>query len=151
FSQAVEYYRTALTGLEPADALGRVRLLYKTADCLRRRGDLDGALLHLRAAHEALRPIGDPLCTGRLAGRFAFILTEKGEYRGAARYAHLASELLRRSSEHADLARAEVYLGLARLPLGNYLGAQEAFTSALTTFRRIDSPEGMAICLNNLG
>ena len=150
-SQAVEYYRSAMAELEPAEALGRVRLLYKIADCLRRRGDLDGAMLHLRAAHEALRPLADPLWTGRLAGRFAFLQSEKGEYRRAARYAHLAYELLRRTSEHADLARAEVYLGIARLRLGQYMGAQEAFTSALATFRRIDSPEGMAICLNNLG
>jgi len=150
-SQAVEYYRSALAELAPAEALGRVRLLYKIAECLRRRGDLDGAMLHLRAAHEALRPLRDPLWTGRLAGRFAFLLSERGQYRRAARYAHLAYELLRRTSEHADLARAEVYLGIARLRLGNYLAAQEAFTSALATFRRIDSPEGMGICFNNLG
>ncbi|HEV8481346.1 MAG TPA: sigma 54-interacting transcriptional regulator [Candidatus Eisenbacteria bacterium] len=150
-SQALDYYRSALAELNAADALGRVRLLYKVADCLRRRGDLDGALLHLRAAHEALRPLADPLWTGRLAGRFAYLLSEKGEYRRAARYAHLAYELLRRTSEHADLARAEVYLGIARLRLGQYLAAQEAFTSALATFRRIDAPEGLAMCFNNLG
>jgi transcriptional regulator with GAF, ATPase, and Fis domain len=149
--QALDYYRAALSELGPGDAVGRVRLLYKLADCLRRRGDLDGALLHLRAAHEALRPLRDPTWMGRLAGRFAFLLSARGDYRRAARYARVAYELLRRTSEHADLAHAEVYLGIARLRLGSYLAAQESFTSALATFRRIDSPEGMAICLNNLG
>ena len=38
-SQAVDYYRSALAELNSTDALGRVRLLYKVADCLRRRGD----------------------------------------------------------------------------------------------------------------
>jgi transcriptional regulator with GAF, ATPase, and Fis domain len=149
--QALEYYRAALSELETSDALGRVRLLYKLADCLRRRSDLDGALLHLRAAHEALRPLGDPLWMGRIAGRFAFLLSARGDYRRAARYARVAYEFLRRTSEHADLAQAEVYLGIARLRLGEYLAAQESFTSALATFRRIDSGEGMASCFNNLG
>jgi tetratricopeptide (TPR) repeat protein len=151
FAQALEYYRAALDELESGDAEDKVRLLYKMSECARRRGDLDTALFHLRAAHEASRPLNDPLWTGRLAGRYAAALTDRGSYRRAARYAHLAYQLLRHTTEHAELGRADQYLGLARLRMGDYAGARDAFTSALATFRRIDALESMAMCLNNLG
>ncbi len=151
FGQALEYYRTALEALDTGDAEGRVRLLYKMAHCSRRRGDLDGSLLHLKAAHRALRPLGDPLWQGRIAGRLSALYVDRGEYRRAARLAHIAYQLLRHSSEHVELGRADQFLGLARLRLGDYTGARDAFTSALATFRRIDFTEGMAMALNNLG
>jgi transcriptional regulator with GAF, ATPase, and Fis domain len=151
FAQALEYYRAAVDELDSGDAEGRVRLLYKLAECARRRGDLDTAFFHLRAAHAVARTLNDPLWTGRLAGRFAAALTDRGSYRRAARYAHLAYQLLRHTTEHAELGRADQYLGLARLRMGDYAGARDAFTSALATFRRIDSVESMAMCLNNLG
>jgi transcriptional regulator with GAF, ATPase, and Fis domain/Tfp pilus assembly protein PilF len=151
FGQALDYYRAALSEVGSSDGLARGRLLYKAAECLRRRGDLDGSRLHLRAAHAAIRTSRDPVWLGRIAGRLAATHTDRGEYRRAARYALLAYELLRRSSEHALLGHTEIYLGIARLRLGDYAAAQEAFTSALATFRRVEDPAGEASALNNLG
>jgi transcriptional regulator with GAF, ATPase, and Fis domain len=151
FGQALEYYRTALEALDSGDAEGRVRLLYKMAHCARRRGDLESALLHLKAAHRALRPLGDTIWQGRIAGRLSALYVDRGEYRRASRLAHIAYQHLRHSSEHVELGRADQFLGLARLRMGDYVGAREAFTSALATFRRIEFTEGMAMALNNLG
>ncbi|MBU1699303.1 MAG: sigma 54-interacting transcriptional regulator [Candidatus Eisenbacteria bacterium] len=152
FSNAQTYYERALALLdstEEFDYLTQTEL--KIAECLRRRGQLDNALVAIRRAQESLGASPDPVLEGKIWAREAQICVVRGDYQGSLRLGLQAYERLRSSNEHEELAVLEHTLGRAYNRLGEVEKAQEAFKSALYSFRRIGHREGVARCLNNLG
>jgi tetratricopeptide (TPR) repeat protein len=123
----------------------------KLAQCHRARGNYQLALEHLDRAKSDLRSKRDSIQLGKLYGLRGNILLEMGRYVRAQRYCELAHKLLRGTGENATLGELELALGTIWARLGDGNRAREFFTSALSTYRRIDDESGIARALNNLG
>ena len=150
---ALEYLDQAEAQLieigSPTEALCDIAL--RSADCLRRRGDLEAAQAKVTEALDLLGPDGDPLYRGKLRSREAAIEYGLGEYQTALQAGREAYDLLRRSAEHVEMGFLELTLGNIYFRRGKTAKSRECFESALFTFRRIDHREGIARALNNLG
>lgn len=123
----------------------------KLARCHQARGNCQLALDHLDRAKADLRSKRDSIQLGKLYALRGNILLEMGRYARAQRYCDLAHKLLRGTGENATLGELELALGTIWARLGDGNRAREFFTSALSTYRRIDDEAGIASALNNLG
>jgi len=150
----------ALECLDRAEALGKetpagpqvvAELKYRISDCLRRRGDLSGALERITESKTILADGGDPLLRGRILSREGAIHAGLGDYDTALVCCQEAYELLRQSDEHVEFGMLQLTLGTIHVRAGRVRESQECFESALFTFRRINHREGIARALNNLG
>jgi DNA-binding NtrC family response regulator/tetratricopeptide (TPR) repeat protein len=150
---ALEYLEEAeaqLAGLDaPQTAVAGITL--RMVDCLRRRGDLEGAQSKVEEALDLLGRDGDPLLLGKFLSRSSAIQAGLGEYETALRSGKKAYELLRASDEHAETGLLDLTLGTIYWRRGQVYKSRECFESALFAFRRIDHREGIARALNNLG
>ncbi|MFH1143347.1 MAG: sigma 54-interacting transcriptional regulator, partial [Candidatus Eisenbacteria bacterium] len=123
----------------------------RIAECLRRRGQFEEAHLKIGAALELAGSAADPVLRGRVLWRLGDILCGLGRYEQALAACEEAHELLRSSSEHAEIGFLEIARGTICSRRGDVVRSRECFESALFCFRRIDHREGIALALNNLG
>ena len=150
---ALESLEQALVLLEAAKAPAPLsaEVTLRAAESLRHRGQLDEAHERVTAALELLRDEDDPVLRGRVLSRLGDVLGGLGRYEDALIACEEAYELLRSSSEHAEIGFLEIARGTVFARRGEMSRGRECFESALFCFRRIDHREGIALALNNLG
>ncbi len=158
FSSALDYYQRIL------DAPARVMLelphvleIYrKSTDSALNLGDLalTEHLLNDAEIYIGARGDGDAeldrLLMAPLLGRQAALLTQRGAYRDALLVCKRAFAVLAVTDDHVEVANLQVTMGVCHHRLGRLDKAEEFYTDALATFRRIDDELGMAILYNNL-
>jgi two-component system, NtrC family, response regulator HupR/HoxA len=126
-------------------------LKYRVSDCLRKRGDLSGALDRIVESRTILADRGEPLLRGKILSREGAVHAGLSDYERALECCQEAYELLRQSDEHVEVGMLQLTLGTIHVRAGRVRESQECFESALFTFRRINHREGIARALNNLG
>ncbi|MDZ4805328.1 MAG: sigma 54-interacting transcriptional regulator [Candidatus Eisenbacteria bacterium] len=152
YSSALESYAQALGRLDGrGDHEARGVLLLKVARCHQARGDMQQAIECLDEAKVDLRSSRDGVQLGKLYALRATLLYELGRYTRSLRYADLAYKLLRGTGDNSAIAQLELTLGSLWIRLGDPVQSGQFYTSALSTFRRIDDKVGTAKALNNLG
>jgi DNA-binding NtrC family response regulator/tetratricopeptide (TPR) repeat protein len=158
--QAADNVVAALECLDRAEALANevptkpqlaAELKYRVSDCLRKRGDLSGALDRILESRDILTDRCDPVLRGKILSREGATHAGLGDYDRAFECCHEAYELLRQSDEHVEVGMLQLTLGTIHVRAGRMRESQECFESALFTFRRINHREGIARALNNLG
>ena len=157
FSSALEYYRRLLD--EPSllhQPLTRAcGVLRKCIDAALGLGDLSMAESLLERATQFL---GEPelsvderaLLLAPLMGRRAIVLSRRNSHTEALKLAKHAFTILAVTDSHGEVASLQVTMGVCHHRLGRLDKAQEFYTDALGTYRRIGDEVGRAKLLNNL-
>ena len=148
--EALEQALVLLDGVQAPPA-ARAEILLKIVECLRRRGQMDEALKRATAILESPAVAAEPVLRGRVLSRLGDILGALGRYDEALSTCEEAYQLLRSTSEHAEIGQLEIARGTVFSRRGEVARSRECFESALFCFRRIDHREGIALALNNLG
>jgi tetratricopeptide (TPR) repeat protein len=150
YANALEAYRSALSGLK-ADALEeRVRLILRISDVERHRGRLQEAMSEALRARDLTRGIAGPRLRARTAAHIGYVLNDLGSPRRARRYALYAYTKLRDSDDHSTVARVSLTIGVALVRTGRPQESIDWLQNAAATFRRIDDADGLVNALNNL-
>ncbi len=158
FSTSLDYYQRILTSaaldhLEVAHALDVYR---KSVDAALNLGDLALAerLLHGADSHVSavvgLDPVDERLLLAPLLGRHAALYTQRGAYKEALQICKRAFAVLAVTDDHVEVANLQVTMGVCHHRLSRLDKAEEFYTDALATFRRISDELGMATLYNNL-
>lgn len=158
FSSALEYYQRLLAAarcefLDPSRALVVLR---KSADAALNLGDHALAESLLARASDFAGPdsdLGDRdrgMLLAPIMGRRASLLVGRSDYAKALRLAKHAFAVLAITDEHKEVANLQVTMGVCHQRLGRPGKAEEFYTDALATFRRIGDEIGTAILYNNL-
>ncbi len=158
FSSSLEYYQRLLEAarcgfLDPARALVVLR---KSVDAALNLGDLALAEGLLARASDIIGPDGGlqpevrSLLLAPIMGRRASLLVSRSSYSKALRLAKHAFAVLAITDEHREVANLQVTMGVCHQRLGRLGKAEEFYTDALATFRRIGDEIGTAILYNNL-
>jgi len=158
FSSALDYYQRFLEATEEiaSDPGHGLRIISKSVDAALNIGDLALAeeLLHRGFKLFELVSTDDPQDRQRLLapilGRQASLFTQRSAYRDALRVAKHAFAVLAVTDDHREVANLQVTMGVCHHRLGRLGKAEEFYTDALATFRRIDDDLGMAILHSNL-
>ncbi len=158
YSSALEYYQRILDGhaLDGLDLEHAVALQRKTVDAALNLGDLTLAqeLLN-RAQSQVQDAVGLPdsarrLLAAPLLGREASLRVQRGAYADALLLCKRAFAVLAVTDNHTEVANLQVTMGVCHHRLGRLDKAEEFYTDALATFRRVGDDLGMAILYNNL-
>lgn len=158
FSTALDYYQRILqdpasVSLDPERLLAVYR---KSVDAALNLGDLDRAELLLDDAMDWLENRlglqGDDLrrLAAPILGSQAGLYSMRGAYRDALQVCKQAFTVLAVTDNHLEVANLQVTMGICHHRLGRLDKAEEFYTDALATFRRIDDELGMAILYKNL-
>lgn len=158
YSSALEYYRRILDGgaLDGLDLGHALALQRKTIDAALNLGDLSLARELLKRAQEQVQAaVGLPeaerrLLAAPLLGREASLLVQRGSYADALLVCKRAFAVLAVTDNHTEVANLQVTMGVCHHRLGRLDKAEEFYSDALATFRRIGDDLGMAILYNNL-
>ena len=158
YSSALDYYQRVLAA--PAVVLLELphvlELYRKSTDSALNLGDLPltEQLLHDADIHLSTHEIGDVeqerLLMAPLLGRQAALFTQRGAYRDALTACKRAFAVLAVTDDHVEVANLQVTMGVCHHRLGRLDKAEEFYTDALATFRRISDDLGMATLYNNL-
>jgi DNA-binding NtrC family response regulator/tetratricopeptide (TPR) repeat protein len=132
-------------------AVLRAEILLRIVDSLRKRGDLEGALVRVEEVRGLLDPNRDPILTGRAFSRQSYVLNGLGRYDEALEAGERAYALLKPSNEHVEIGFLEIARGTIYVRRGDVARSRECFENALFAFRRVEHQEGIALALNNLG
>ena len=158
YSSALEYYQRILDGpaLDGLDLDHALTLQRKTVDAALNLGDLVLAHDLLQNAQSQVQAaVGLPdsarrLLAAPLLGREASLLVQRGAYADALLLCKRAFAVLAVTDNHTEVANLQVTMGVCHHRLGRLDKAEEFYTDALATFRRIGDELGMAILYNNL-
>jgi len=149
YSPALEYYRSALHIAPAADPGARATLHRKIADCLTHQGQLAEAERELDRATAVAQDLS-PELQATFEVRRAQVRLRRGEYRDAVEVARHAFATLAMTSLHAEVASIQIVLGSAHLRLGRKRKAEEFYSDALATYRRVGNDRAQAHVLHNL-
>lgn len=158
YSSALEYYQRILGGHVP-DGLDLEHVLTlerKTIDAALNLGDLSLAQELLAGAQSRVsEAVGLPeaarrLLAAPLQGREAGLQVQRGAYAEALLNCKRAFAVLAVTDNHTEVANLQVTMGVCHHRLGRLDKAEEFYTDALATYRRIGDDLGMAILYNNL-
>ncbi|UCG52543.1 MAG: sigma 54-interacting transcriptional regulator [Candidatus Latescibacterota bacterium] len=151
YSAAIEYFTKALQSNDLNDFPDRFRLFLRIGDCHRKKGSYKDAWKLLEKARTLL---GDDVPTealGKVDFREAYILYAQGHYENALKIGFSAYRRLKHSDEHREVADVQLLLANCYHRLGQTGEAEEFFTDALSSYRRIEDRIGIAYVYNNLG
>lgn len=148
YSPALEYYRSALQLLVP-DGEPKARLHRKISDCLTQQGQFSDAERELACAARFAEDLGSEV-GATLSVRRAQLLLQRGEYVAAVDCARDAFAVLAVTNLHAEVARIQIVMGSAHLRLGRRRKAEEFYSDALATYRRIGDDRSQGHVLHNL-
>ena len=158
YGSALDYYQRILAA--PALVLHELPhsldLYRKSIDSALNLGDLalGEQLLHDSDAYLVAHSDADPelerLLMAPLLGRQAALFTQRGAYRDALNVCKRAFAVLAVTDDHVEVANLQVTMGVCHHRLGRLDKAEEFYTDALATFRRISDELGMATLYNNL-
>ncbi len=157
FSSALDYYRRLLEAEHhnlPAERV--LTALRKCVEAAIKIGNQDLAEALLQRAEETVDRLGDldPESRGRLRaplmGRRASLLMQRSAYRQALHAAKHAFAILAITDAHAEVANLQLTMGACYHRLGRLEKAEELYTDALSTYRRIEDEIGTAALYNNL-
>lgn len=151
YSVALEYFEKALNKIHknpsPADL---IRLYLKISDCYRKKGLLDEAWTFLKSAQTHCDE-SDRIAAGSIASRAGIILYDRGDVKKALKEGCKAYKLLRDTSEHHEVAHAQLLIANCYARLGQNNEAEQYFLDALSSYRRIGDHVGESYVMNNLG
>ncbi len=158
FSSALEYYQRLLDAarydlIDPARSLG---ILRKSIDAALNLGDHALAEGLLARASDFAGPDSDldsedrMMLLAPIMGRRAGLLANRSSYAKALQLAKHAFAVLAITDDHKEVANLQVTMGVCHQRLGRPGKAEEFYTDALATFRRIGDELGTAILYNNL-
>ena len=158
FATALDYYRQLLDRetLVSLDLPEAVRILRKSIDCALNSGDLRVAreLLDLATDFMEDEETAQHPDHGHLAatiqGRFSCLLTQRSQYQESLRVAKHAFAVLALTDDHREVGNLQVTMGVCHHRLGRLSKAEEFYSDALATFRRIGDKIGMSVLYNNL-
>lgn len=129
----------------------QARDLVGLARCERAQGDFARAVAH---AEEALALAGgDPALEATVRSDLALHLLARGDSADQARILELLDAALhsaRSAGNERAAAAAQLALGQAQLRFGAHAQAEAALLAALTAFRALDDPEGIALVHESL-
>jgi transcriptional regulator with GAF, ATPase, and Fis domain/tetratricopeptide (TPR) repeat protein len=151
FSTALEYFHTALNGPGISAFPDKFRLLVRISDCHRKKGKYSDAARYLSAARELLDDPAPAIELGRVEFREGYLMLARGEIHAGQRLAFSAYRRLKDTNEHREVAGVQTLIGHYYLRSGLQSEAEEFFTDALSSYRRIDDRVGIAYAYNNLG
>lgn len=158
YSSALDYYQRilaapALVLLETPHVL---EIFRKSTDSALNLGDLalTEQLLHDADTYAVANPGPDVeydrLLMAPLLGRQAALFAQRAAYRDALMVCKRAFAVLAVTDDHVEVANLQVTMGVCHHRLGRLDKAEEFYTDALATFRRISDELGMATLYNNL-
>jgi len=158
YSSAIDYYLRLLNdghgyGVSSKQCL---IILRKCVSAALRIGNLNLAESLLARSSEFLNAIPDISGTERnrlmapLLGSRAGLLFQRGSYRDALQSAKHAFTVLAITDEHKEVAYLQLVMGICHYRLGRLAKAEEFYSDALSTFRRIGDELGTATIFNNL-
>ncbi len=158
YSTSLDYYQrimgaAALVLLEVPHALNVFR---KSIDSALNLGDLamTEQLLHDADQYITDTPDLEPgferMLMAPLLGRQAALYAQRGAYQDALLVCKRAFAILAVTDDHVEVANLQVTMGVCHHRLGRLDKAEEFYTDALATFRRISDDLGMATLFNNL-
>lgn len=158
FSTSLDYYQRILASaaLNQLEVSHILEICRKSIDAALNLGDLALAerLLHdadgFIATVENLDPADERLLIAPLLGRHAALYTQRGAYKDALQICKRAFAVLAVTDDHVEVANLQVTMGVCHHRLGRLDKAEEFYTDALATFRRISDELGMASLYNNL-
>ncbi len=157
YTSALDYYRRLLDGSGAVVGVPRLLgVLRKSVDAALNIGDLALAESLLARASDIAGPDVDLDSEERaqllapIMGRRAALLTHRSAYAKALRLAKHAFAVLAITDSHNEVANLQVTMGVCHQRLGRLGKAEEFYTDALATYRRIGDEIGTAILYNNL-
>lgn len=156
FSSALDYYQRILTPphFDLVEQQHGLQILRKSIDAAMNVGDLSLADTLLRRALAVLEqhplPEERQRLTAPFLGRKANLLASRSSYQEALRTAKHAFAVLAVTDDHMEVANLQLAMGICHHRLGRAGKAEELYSDALATFRRIDDTLGMAIVYKNL-
>jgi CHAT domain-containing protein/tetratricopeptide (TPR) repeat protein len=151
FPEALEgYERATALWAQAGDEAQRAETLTRQGELLEQEGRLSESRSTLEQALQVWRTAGDRARESHCQGILGLVITETGDPRGAVATIEQAL-VLRRSV--APLPAAEAFLlndlAVALGNLGDWPGAVERYTEALTLAREDGDPELIAVVLKN--
>lgn len=158
FSSALDYYRRLLDHdlLLRLPLQRRLEILRKSADAALNLGDLALADTLIGRAGALLQGTDDIPSEERarflapLMGRRAVSLSLRGEYTEALQIAKHAFAILAVTDAHREVGNLQVTMGACHQRLGRFDKAEEFYSDALATYRRVDDEVGAAGVYSNL-
>jgi len=158
FSSALDYYRRLLDvghlSQLPLDRI--ITILCKSASAALNIGKLGLAetiltqALDRLDAESTLTPEEKNRLLAPVLRRQAVLHTQHSQYDKALQAAKRAFTFLAVTDEHLEVGKLQVTMGICHRYLGRLDKAEEFFTDALATFRRIENEIGIAALNNNL-
>jgi transcriptional regulator with GAF, ATPase, and Fis domain/TolA-binding protein len=115
------------------------------------RGSYDDADRFLEAAGALYEGPADDESASPVQYRRATILYLRGRYEDALKAGFTAYRILKHSNRHAQVAEIQHLLAYCYYRLGMLPEAEEFFTDALSTYRRVEHRAGIAHVFNDLG
>lgn len=151
FTTALEYFHEALQAPGVSAYPQKFRVLLRISDCYRMKGTYDEAEQFLEAARAAHEGPLDEESAGPVDYRQASINYLRGRYEDALKAGFSAYRILKHSNRHTQVADIQLLLANCYHRLGMLSEAEEFFTDALSTYRRVEHRIGIAHVYNNLG
>ncbi|MEZ4397097.1 MAG: tetratricopeptide repeat protein [Candidatus Krumholzibacteriia bacterium] len=152
YSLALEYfekaYRQAQTESQGADLW---RLAFKLGESYHRKGLENEAREWFLLSQSRLKGREETLEYGLVLDRIGMVHLYTSSPEEALRFCFQAYELLKNSSLHAEVAENLNRIAIIYSRLGYPREAEEFFTDALVTYRRIDDHRGIIGATMNLG
>jgi len=152
WSLALEYYEKSYQAeQEDGSSEGLWRLAFKLGDSYRRKGLFREAGEWFYLAQQRLKGREESLEYGIVLDRIGSVLMNTGSPEEGLKSCFKAYELLKNSVHHAEVAEILNRIAIMYMRLGYPSEAEEFFTDALSSFRRVDHFLGITCCYTNLG
>ena len=152
FTLALEYFEKAYQRAQSENEQGETwRLACKIGDCFRRKGLYSEARAWVLIAQSRLSSQQSSPEYGLVLYRLGDILIYTGCLEEALQTCFQAYELLKNSPLHAEVAETLNRIAIIYMRMGYPREAEEFFTDALVTFRRVDHHLGVTLATMNLG
>ncbi|MBP2681333.1 MAG: hypothetical protein H6Q78_1196 [Candidatus Krumholzibacteriota bacterium] len=151
YSTAIEYFTKALETPDLKDFPDRFRIYLRIGDCHRRKGNYREAWKLLDKARSVLAEDAPVESLGKVDYREAYVLLAQGNYEEALRIGFSAYRRLKHSDEHGEVADVQLLVAACYQRLGMAGEAEDFFTDALSSYRRVEDRVGIAYVYNNLG
>jgi transcriptional regulator with GAF, ATPase, and Fis domain len=151
FSTALEYFHEALNSPETAADPDKFRLLLRIFDCHRNKGSFARAEEALDKAKKLAEGFPSDEVYGRIEYRHAYLLLTRGQSDEALKESFSAYRKLKKTNAHGEVGRIQNLIAHCYTRLGLLTEAEDFFTDALSSFRRVEDRVGIAYAYNNLG
>jgi hypothetical protein len=141
--KAIEDFDIVLKLADEKTAHGVLALAnYWTGRCLRKRGNYDRALMHIRTGREIQLSHGHVQCAASMRVLESLTLMEKGEPKAAMEQLHVAETVLSQTDDFVTLGNIQSTYGRIFQAEGRYRQAIEYYSLAIEHFQKRGSKDG---------